>query len=638
MIILFLFFRYNNDKHKCPDKQRTLCSKCARPAVSPDDFKKLSLSSQAESCLDGPLDPNVPQIPIKCTLCETACVDGSCFNVHVRRCDKRGKYCKKCNRYIVFKDVYKDGLDRFDGSHRNCSEVYCSHCEQYINHEFLGNKNAHHTCFIKPVEKAPTWPRGIIAFDLETTPTGKANLVTAVFPKQSACPASGVGLKIFSDFSLDDYDLPYPLYKVPQEPLLGEKYIHDHPSLGLPAMDISHFPYLYQNFPYGSLIPGSSTFATNTESQMAETQILRRINKEEGRTQNFPFDRSLPSNVERLHPLNIHTMSNIHSDPSKTSQSFVNEASRSISTSNNCQQHVQDKKEPKSASTLRDLLKSVDQEEDFINKAYNLQPQLSEIEARQQEKICQRKKKKIPKEVEEFLDMEADASDKSESISESSISSDNDECMSFSSAQSNVEDIESDCDLEENIVPCRLSKKVILSDTDSECESPETSVKDSAIPSLITGKILESPADEREVQSTPLLTASSITDGKNVLMGTMVGTIPNEPVFPDTDENSSLASQENLSYPDTDKDTNKTGCAKKCCSPKELPQEHSFEGLEKHPEALCDHCYELPMVQASPDLALHQFLKWINQSQFYGFVCVAHFGSKFDLPVSLNTA
>ena len=597
------------------------------------------MSSQAESCLDSPLDPNVPPIPVKCTLCEIACVDGSCFNIHVRRCETRGKYCKKCQRYVIFKDIYKDGLDRYDGAHRNCSEVYCAHCDQFINHEFLGNKNAHHTCFIKPVEKAPTWPRGVIAFDLETTPAGKANLVTAVFPKQSACPASGVGLKIFSDFSLDDYNLPYPLYNVPAEPLLGETYIKDIPSLGLPAMDISHLTYLYKNFPYESLIHGNATFVINAESEREEACILRRINKEEGRLQNFPFDRSLPSTVERVHPLHIHAMKDIHSDPLKSAKSFVNEASASVGRLRNTKTPPLDKKEPtnrqSSASTLRDLLKSVDQEEDFVDRAYNLQPQLSEKEARSQDKVSKRKKKKMPQEVGEFFDMEADVSGESESSGESntSSSSDNEECTSsLESSHPNLEDVESDIDSEENVAPCQLAKYAILSDSDSDL--PGTSLPDSAKPSTSTTMLPDIVMDEVRSSSPPLVPLT-MTEGENVLMGSMVGTIPNELMLSDTDENSSLASQEN--YGATGEEESNEGCTKKCCLQKELPQKTCLDGLEKHPEALCSHCYEIPTVSASPNLALHQFLKWINQSQFYGFVCVAHFGSKFDLPVRLFT-
>ena len=495
----------------------------------------------------------------------------------------------------------------------------------------------------------------------------------AVFPKQSACPGSGVGLKIFSDFSLDDYELPYPLYEVPEKADFGEKYIKDNPGLGLPAMDLSHLGYLFQNFPYHALIQGKAATGTRPEMENAEAEIMTRVHKEEARLGNFPSDRSVPpsATIERAHPLNIHSMKDIHADLSKSTLSFVNKSSSTMGAKVNLKIGDQAGDEqitiqtPGAARSLRDLLKSVDREEDFVDKAYRLQPQISEKEARSEEDQTEAvRKRPIPKEVRAFLDMEAEESG-SDTMSASEISS-----SSQSSCQ-DIEDDESDYD-SERIVPCQLARNVIVSDIESDksCSPRSTSPSNFTLlpPSTSTYKEISTPplttAAVRDIASTvPNSSPSGITSLPSIIenedmpmshsttktdcvpLSSMMGTVENEQsIFyrHETDSVSSSeslagAAQEEASVKVTHEEQSKD-CDKKCCvkSSKISVSAIPFDNLPKHPEPLCDHCYATPEPQVSHNLALHQFLKWINQNQFYGFVCVAHFGSKFDLPVSLS--
>ena len=631
------FSRYHNDRHKCPQQQRTLCLKCGRPLVNRDDFKNLSLSGQAECCLEESLNVDTPISPINCNRCSISCIDGSCFNVHVRRCKTEGRFCRKCGRYVLFKGIYKQGLEKFDGCHKDCSDIYCAHCDAYITHEFTESKNTYHTCFIKPVEKAPTWPRGVIAFDLETTPSGQANLVSAVFPKMIACPKGGVGLKVFADFSLDDYSSPYPPYQIPENSSLGEKYIQDSPHLGLPAMDLSHLTHLYDEFPYEALIHGKMSFPSTEEPDNIEDILNEHVDCEEADLINFPEDRgsNAKGTTQRAHPFNVHKLNNLQSDPSNVSTSYVNSVTYSLGRQCDLQKsasasEVENLSHDKpSTRRLANLLDTVDQEQDFVSMAYNLQPQVTEEEARQEDvSFNQTSAKKIPSQIKAFLDLEAEVSNSS-SNSDPDAKSNESSVMSVTDEDENqLVDLESDSN-SELIAPCQLSKNRVSTDSDTEGSNSETeSVARNTF--TISDTCKSGPSNPK--QTAPVVEA----EGK-VLLSSIIGTI-SDPTPRAESPARYVSSPQNLTE-SVMQDTTKEACCWKCCQ--KADQENntvmSLDNLAPHEEAFCSHCFSSPKpVTSDTNQALFHFLKWLNQEQFYSFICIAHYGSKFDLPVSVK--
>ena len=556
--------------------------------------------------------------------------------------------------------MYKFGVEKFDNCHKNCSEIYCQTCDSYINHDYVENKNIQHTCYVKPVDKPPKWPRGIIAFDLETCPNGQANLVTAAFPKQLASPAGGVGLKIFSDFSLDDYTFPYPVYKVPANAELGEVFIQDNPRLGLPAMDISHKEYLYKGFPFQALIGAKrDPFETNEElAELQEEALLNQIDKEESQMRNFPEERNRAKDnrLQKVHPLNVHAMKDIQSfSSSKTEPSCLNKATKKLG-------QAQEKIDQQSGSrsergNLKHLLASVtavDTDQDFVSKAYALQDQQNDKEVWKEDQLFrQREKKKrqqrdVPSHVREFLNLEAEVSDSETSLSSYEVVNGHDQ----------------DSDSEE-VTPCQLSKRQILSSSDSDDDQSEAdhsldSINSSSSQqpvspeeneSLITSSNSSQSLDgeKLELEQDPESPAlDTISDSQqlvfheqnkslvtlNSLRGTLCVTegVPINSQPADNDDESLQSTSDSCGEEDENEEV---VCSKQCCnSSANHTTPIDFTGLNRHPEVPCEHSYEIARsVAHSENKGLHQFLRWLHQDQFHSFVCLAHFGSNFDLPV-----
>ena len=594
---IILFYRHQSEAHKCPEKLRQTCSLCHRVRVTAEEFKSYSLEAQADCCLEEPINLEFSPLPMECKICNRKCFDNSCFNIHVRMCTKTGQHCGKCRRFIKFTGVYKMGLEKFNGCHRDCAEVYCKNCDDYIVNGLSDTKRIQHTCFIKALRKAPCWPKGIIVADTETTIDGKANVVSMVFPKQKANPMGGVAVKVFTDFSMEDYEQPFPTFFQPENSLPGEMLIQDDPNLGLKAMDLSHLSHL-SSFPYDQLIrTADKTFFTPSFPKKNDKRV-EKVEKEESHLRNFPHQRSFQHDERKqsVHPLNFPEVEDIHVDPNAPLHS---DAEIDDSDDSN-ESDTQDDNFSRPHPNLVDLLSAVDAEEDDYNlKSFQLHgATITEEDAKEEERLFRqkyssKKTKSIPDHLRSFFHNEAEVEGMVEGTDEQDEDSEDNESH-----------------VEEDIIRPNNRPTNIISSSDSEKEEEQQQenklpIKDPVFPTKLQYEKSQENFRKRK--------AFSLENLKGFLVQN-----------PDTSAVSSSSS--GRSSPQS-MEVEKVG------------GQGSNLASMRHPEAPCFHGHVAKdPISITEGKAVTDFLKFLTSGQFQSMTILFHNGSGFDFQILIKTA
>ncbi len=150
-----VYFAYNNTHHSCTSNVKAdICKLCYRPRVEDRLWSSFSRQSKALFCPKGMVKP------VTCKRCRQKSSDPLCGMLHKNHCKR--VICQQCNR-LIRTDVgkYKDEqvLQETGGSHQSCEEVFCHHCEDYV--DYFGEVNSMpHTCFVKAINQCPPHPAG----------------------------------------------------------------------------------------------------------------------------------------------------------------------------------------------------------------------------------------------------------------------------------------------------------------------------------------------------------------------------------------------------------------------------------------------------------------------------------------------
>lgn len=353
--------------------------------------------------------------------------DLSCLMLHTRMCSKQmGARCEVCQRFVLAKGCYANGLGPYGNKHRNCSEVFCGKCGTYTTAAGFSAKRIEHTCFVPCLTKAPLWPRGIGTVDLEVTPSNEVNVACFVFQKQACNPSGPVIMKMFTNypgFEEHQYVRQYPLAIETEEDRKDPNMITFRSDLGMKEEDLSHIKYL-QAFPYHKMIlsrPGYGDNAHHYETldieenialdfargdkpdlkSLLDPQVIKQQRDDHYRLM-FPtlLGRQLPSvsateagnaakQNEPLHFFNAHLMSDLEMVPlSKNDSRDPGPQNNDLMAEQSSEEIIRPKKKKK-RHVLDMLQQVVSNEPDYGLNAIKARGVVSEEEACHQEELHQ---------------------------------------------------------------------------------------------------------------------------------------------------------------------------------------------------------------------------------------------------------
>lgn len=294
------------------------------------------------------------------------------------------------------------------------------------------------------LKKTPTYFRGIAALDTEGLYSEPhINVISLVHQKRPHYPTGGVILKSFTDFNFDyqprhsattDVLKPYINENLPsflKIPSFEQAVIPDLPNCGLERVDLSDRSELNDQVPWSMLIPGKKMDDVEEELPVSETKphneentemkgttaFLERMEAEHQRDpQNMDKENQYlhPSNVESFKVKQVHPCLEqvlreqtppenlVENEVESQNENILENQDQSPRPSTSHVASVENARETfqpvkRKRKTLEELFQEVPSDQDYVDMSYKSRQNVSEIQARKDDKIFKARLNKMAK-------------------------------------------------------------------------------------------------------------------------------------------------------------------------------------------------------------------------------------------------